>query len=294
MRVTTQMIYDAATRNAGQSRERLQDVVGQISSGRKVVHPSDDPAAAALMIRYKGSADRFDAIGQTLGSTQDELDAADTSLQQASSLLTRARQLAMQFGNDSYSATDRVGGANEIDAIVNGLTQALNVQVGNRYIFAGNKDATPAFDATGNYLGDAGVRQVEVAPGVIENASIRADVAFKGAGGGTDVFKVLTDLATAMRNNDGTAIRGSLTGVDAGMKQVGTAMAQVGGMSNLIDTARNANLELRDRDTELHANVADVDVVEAASKMQLANQALEATLSATARSFQLTLVDKLG
>lgn len=294
MRVTSQMIYQSATDSAQQSRQRVQQAVEEISSGRRIQHPGEDPGAAAMMVRYRMSIDRFDNIKSTLGRTVDELNAADGALQQTSSLITRARELAMQFGSDHYDATQRAAGANEVDAVLRGMTQALNTQVGNRYVFGGNKDATSPFDAAGNYSGDGAVRQIEVAPGVVENASVRADVAFKGANGGVDVFQVLTDLSAALRANNGAGIRSSLDGFDKSMGQIGQALADTGGMTNVIDVARSANLELRDRDTNTLADVADVDVIEAASRLQLASQALDASLSATARSFQLSLLDKLG
>ena len=68
------------------------------------------------------------------------------------------------------------------------IVQLMNTQVAGRYIFGGTKDSAPPFDASGNYVGDGNVRQIEIAPGLLQASSIRADVALKGTGGGIDVF----------------------------------------------------------------------------------------------------------
>ena len=156
----------------------------------------------------------MNAINQNASRAGDEVDAADSALQSLSDVLARARELAVQMGNDSYSAADRAGAATEIDGLVQQAVTLMNTNVNGRYIFGGNQDQTAPFDTAGNYNGDTAVRQVEVAPGVLEDSSVRADVAVKGVGGGVDLFATLQSLSTALRTNNGDAIRGSLTDLD--------------------------------------------------------------------------------
>src|SRR4029077_5196886 len=138
-------------------------------------------------------------------------DAADSALQSLTDVLARARELAVQVGNDRYSAAARRGAATQVHGPMQREVALMNTNVDGRYIFGGNKDQTAPFDAAGNYSGDTAVRQVEVAPGVLEDSSVRADVTVRGAGGGVDLFATLQSLSTALRTNTGDAIRGSLT-----------------------------------------------------------------------------------
>ena len=294
MRVTDKMIFQNAAANAAKSRDRAQTAMDQVSTGMRVVHPGDDPTVAALMVRGQQTVDRMSAISQNASRAGDEVNAADSALQSLGDVLSRARELTVQMGNDSYSATDRAGAATEVDGLIQQAVTLMNANVDGRYIFGGNKDQTPPFDSAGNYSGDTAVRQVEVAPGVLEDSSVRADVAVKGTGGGVDLFATLQSLATALRSNNGTAIRGSLTSLTTATTQVTTTLAQVGSMGDAFATAQTLAKSTSDATTKSVSNQSEADVIQSSSQLALANSALNATLTAAAQSFSLSLVNKLG
>jgi flagellar hook-associated protein 3 FlgL len=293
MRVTDRMMFDAASLNAARSRDRAQAAMEEVSTGMRVVHPGDDPAVAAAMVRGKQVVDRLDAITQNAGRAGDEVDAADNALQGLGNVLSRARELTVQMGNDTYSAADRAGAAIEIDALTRQAVTLMNRDVNGRYIFGGDQDRSPPFDATGNYTGDTAVRQVEVAPGVLEDASVRADVAVKGVGGGVDLFATLQALSTALSTNNGNSVRASLTSIDAATTQVTNALAKVGSMGDSFATAQTLATTTRDATIKSVASQSEADVFQSSSELALANQALNATLTAAAQSFHFSLVDKL-
>jgi flagellar hook-associated protein 3 FlgL len=294
MRVTDRMTYASATLNAARSREQAQTAMDQLTSGMRVVHPGDDPAVAALMVRGHQTVDRLNAISSTAASAADETDAADGALQSLTTVLSRARELAVQLGNDSYSATDRQAGAAEIDTLSQQAVMLMNRDVNGRFLFGGDQDRTPPFDAAGNYTGDTAVRQVEVAPGVVADASVRADVAVKGVGGGVDLFATLRALSTALSTNNGAGIRGSLTDLTTATTQVTSALAKVGTMGDAFATAQTLAAATRDATIKSVSSKAEVDSIAAASTLTLANNALNATLTAAALSFKFSLLDKLA
>jgi flagellar hook-associated protein 3 FlgL len=293
MRVTDRMMFDTATLNAARSRDRAQEAMEEVSTGMRVQHPGDDPAVAAAMVRGRQVVDRMDAINQNAGRAGDEVNAADEALQSLATVLSRARELAVQMGNDTYSATDRAGAATEIDALVRQAVTLMNRDVNGRYIFGGDQDRTPPFDIAGNYTGDTAVRQVEVAPGVLEDASVRADVAVKGVGGGVDLFATLQSLSAALTSNNGDGIRGALTNIDSATTQVTTTLAKIGSMGDAFSTAQTLATTTRDATIKTVATQAEADIFAASSKLALANHALDATLTAAAQSFRFSLVDKL-
>jgi flagellar hook-associated protein 3 FlgL len=293
MRVTDRMVYDSATLNAAKSRDRAQSAMEEVSTGMRVTHPGDDPAVAAAMVRGRQVVDRLDAINQNAGRAGDEVSAADDALQNVANVLSRARELTVQMGNDSYSASDRAGAATEVDALLRQAVTLMNRDVNGRYIFGGDQDHTPPFDAAGNYTGDTAVRQVEVAPGVLEDASVRADVAVKGVGGGVDLFTTLQSLSTALTTNNGDAIRGALTSLDSVTTQVTNTLSKVGTMGDAFATAQTLATSTRDATIKTVSTQSEADIFESSSKLALANHALDATLTAAAQSFRLNLMDKL-
>jgi flagellar hook-associated protein 3 FlgL len=294
MRVTDKMIFENAAANAAKSRDRAQTAMEEVSTGMRVVHPGDDPMVAAAMVRGQQTVDRLNAINQNAGRAASEVDSADSALQSLTDVLSRARELTVQMGNDSYSATDRQGAATEVDGLIQQAVTLMNTNVNGRYIFGGNKDQTAPFDTAGNYSGDTAVRQVEVAPGVLEDSSVRADVAVKGVGGGVDLFATLQSLSTALKTNNGAGIRGSLTDLETSTNQVTTTLSQVGAMGDAFTTAQTLATSTRDATVKSVASQSEVDIIQSSSQLALANSALNATLTAAAQSFSLSLVNKLG
>src|SRR5512137_830182 len=177
MRVTDQMLFQMSSRYGGQARARVERATAQAASGMRVVHPGDDPAAAGLLVEGRVAQARLDAIATAAGRASDELTAADGALGSVNDALVRARELAMQLANPTYDASQRTQAAGEVDQLLQQVVSQMNAEVGGRYVFGGNRDGSAPFDAAGAYLGDAGVRQVEIAPGVLSAASVRADVA---------------------------------------------------------------------------------------------------------------------
>lgn len=293
MRVTERMIFEGAARSSGKASERLQRAVTEAATGLRVQHPGDDSAAAAGIVSHKLGLGRAQAIGEAAGRAESELYTTDSALGSAADLFGRARELAMQLSNSTYDATQRAGAAVEVDQLIKGLVGVLNVSVGNRYVFGGLRDDAPPFDAAGNYLGDDGVRQVEVAPGVLEDASVRADVAFKGVGGGADAFATLQALADALRANDPQAVAATLGGFDQVTNQISVARTTAGSSATVFLAAQTATADVVESETKSLADLQEVDIVEASTRLALAQRALDAALSASAKSFELTLLDKL-
>jgi flagellar hook-associated protein 3 FlgL len=236
---------------------------------------------------------RFESIVQSVNRAADELSAADGALDGVGNVMSRARELAVQLSNSTYSVSERASAATEVNGLLQQTLGLLNTRVGNRYIFGGTLDSAAPFDSTGNYSGDGGVRQVEIAPGVVQNASVRADIAVKGVGGGTDVIATLTALSTALLSNNVAGVQATLSGFDAGITQVATARSGAGSAMSVLDAAAEAGRAGKLAEETTLSHLADADAIEAASRLALAERALDASLTASARSFRLTLLDKL-
>jgi flagellar hook-associated protein 3 FlgL len=294
VRISDAWIFEQASVRSGAARERVDAAVEETSTGLRVRHPGDDPAAAGQVVQRRQAEKRWTTLGEVAKRAADELAASDNALGSVGDALARARELAVQMSNDTYSPEERAAAAEEVAGLYRGVVAQLNTRVGNRFVFGGRRDETSPFDAAGAYLGDAGVRQVEIAPGVLESSSVRADIIIKGVGGGVDVLAELQDLQTALAGNDMVNIRASLDGLDASINQVSQGRAQVGTGMNLFDAAVAAARTAATGETTGISHLQDADVIESASKLALAQRALDASLTAAARSFDLTLLDKLG
>lgn len=298
MRVTDRLVFENASRDTGRAREAAQRARQAASDGVRVEHPGDDPAAAGLIVSYRASADRLAAISGATKAASDELAAADGALDGVATALSRARELAVQLSNATYSANERAAGADEIEGVLKDIVSGGNVRVGNRYLFGGTEDTRAPFridpttgDAT--YVGANDARAVEIAPGVTQQASVRADVALAGYGGGTDVLSTLRDLRDALRRNDVSAVASSLGALQTGTDQVAAARTQAGVSMNVFDAARSAAKLASDQGRTAAGKLRNVDLTDAAIQLQATQTALQASYAAAAQSFRLSIVDYL-
>jgi flagellar hook-associated protein 3 FlgL len=294
MRVSDKMIFDRAAQASMAARDRMQAAADESSTGVRVSHPGDDPAAAGLIVSRQYAATRYEAIGDALSRTSDELAASDAALSGFGELVTRAQELAVQFSNSTYSENQRAVAAKEVDVLFQHTVALLNTRVGDRYMFGGHLDASEPFAADGTYQGDTGVRQAEIAPGVLADVSIRADVLAKGAGGGADVLATLEALSDALKANDLDAIRATLGDLDSGVQQVAIARAGLGAQMAVLDGATVAARTAKDATDVEISGLQDADAFEATTKLALARTALDAALTASAQSFRISLLDKLS
>lgn len=67
----------------------------QVSSGRRVNRPSDDPAALRIGLRETRRIESLDARTQVLNQLKSTLSHTETSTREAHSLLVRVREIAM-------------------------------------------------------------------------------------------------------------------------------------------------------------------------------------------------------
>jgi len=293
MRVTDRMLFDRATRDGGRATAAAEKAIGVASTGVKLARAKDDPGAAGLVVLDKAKSERLAAIATTAARASDEISSVDSALGAVGTALIRAKELAVQLSNASYGAAERAGAASEVQGLLQEAISALNSEVGGRYVFGGEEDGAPPFDAAGAYAGDTAVRQLEIAPGVTSAASVRADVAVKGANGGVDVLAALSSLATALSTNDVAAVRAALDPLTAGTAQLARARTDAGNIMATLDAAVTASQAGRDEAIEAAANLTDADPIAAASELARAERALEASLTAVAKGFKFTLLGKL-
>lgn len=293
MRVTDKLIFDRASRDTSRARERAEEAMRAASTGSRVDHPSDDPAAAGMIQAFAMSSARLAAVSRNAGMARSEMEAADGALDGIALALTRARELAVQMSQSGYTASGRAGAAGEIGALLSEVVARANTRFGNRWLFGGTRDGGDPFDAAGSYSGDANVRRVEIAPGVLQDASIRADVALKGVGGGVDVFGVLQQLQAALAANDEAAVRSTLTGLDASLDQVALARSEAGLGIDTFTTAESAAKQASSDEKTRGDKLGEVDLIDSSIQLSLSQRALEASLSAAAQGFKLSLLNYL-
>ncbi|MBI5671918.1 MAG: hypothetical protein HZC50_01335 [Nitrospirae bacterium] len=137
MRVTELQTFGVLTNNLARARARGLEFQQQVSTGKLVRQPSDDPSAFNHIALDKASLAAIEQRKRNIVFGQTRLDLSDTALSHAMTSLSRVQQLAVQFRNDTNSAADRVIGAKEVRQLFAQLQQTANTELSNQPIFTG-------------------------------------------------------------------------------------------------------------------------------------------------------------
>lgn len=138
MRVTEQQTYNHLVSSIQRARAKALATQMQISSGKKVVQPSDDASAFDRIVSTKSSIGKVDQRIRNLGLATNRLDLTDSTLSGVTTALGRLKELAVQFASNTNSASDRVIGAQEVRQLFLQIQQLGNVEnAGGQAVFGG-------------------------------------------------------------------------------------------------------------------------------------------------------------
>lgn len=210
MRVSTAHTYDLAIESLQKRQTDMANSQAQLTTGKKVNVPSDDPISAARAERALASINRSDADQRALDASKNVLQIAESSMGDAVDLLQKARESMVAAGNASYTNAERATVAKKLQNIRNQLLVVANrADGGGGFVFGGQGSATPPFvDAIGGvqFVGQGGEA---IAPaGERMNLTVDGENVWLKASQGNGVF--VTD-ASATNTGSGWISSGSVS-----------------------------------------------------------------------------------
>jgi flagellin-like hook-associated protein FlgL len=116
----------------------------------------------------------------------------------------------------------------------------------------------------------------------------------KGSNGGSDLMSTLTALSTALGANDGDGIRSSLGDLNRCIEQLAAGRTEVGMSQDAFQAAVSMADSAVSDETIRIGRLLDADIFDASTRLASAQYALNAALTATAKTLSMSLTDKLG
>lgn len=170
MRISTAQLYDRSIKGVLDNQSDLSNVQNQLSSGKKILRPSDDPVGAAQVIRLTEEIDLIAQYKKNSNVLTNSLEQEETVLGSINTAVNRARTLMIQAGTGVLNTDDRKAIAIEIEQIRDQVFDLMNTRnATGEYIFAGYQSESPAFElnqsATGNkytFAGDSGASEIKI------------------------------------------------------------------------------------------------------------------------------------
>jgi flagellar hook-associated protein 3 FlgL len=277
MHVTNSTIYRSFLANVDALDEQLDRVNQQISSGKKLVYLRDSPSTAAesLLLRWEGA--ELDLYKANTDSSGFYLQVTDSALDSVQNLITSIQTKGIQAASETVNTSDLASIAIEIRSLRDQVLSLANTEVRGRYIFGGSMVSAPAFSIAGDsvsYLGDDEVNRIVVSDGISVQQNMVGSAVF------SPIFASVQALLTAMDAGDRAAIGNAVGQITSSLSGLSLARSQVGGDLGKIENLRS---QLGTDEVNLKAQqsrVEDVNVADAAIRLNEVQTALKATLVA--------------
>ena len=290
MRVTQVGFYNQATQQMGKQQSKVFETQGQLSSGKKILRPSDDPALAAAINNLKSQMDVNQRYLTNLSRMEDTLKMQEASVSSSIEVVSRIKELSIQAANDTYNAADRKTLAIEVKELISSLADLGNMRgTDGAYLFSGFSQDTAPFSESSlgvvTYTGTADYQKVLVdegrsmqigMPGSDVFGSVQYLDQTTGTTSSIDMFATLGEMYQALVTNDADGIRNTLDKVSSVHEHISVQQSNIGSRMKRVETLSNA---IEDRDftyKTLQSSMEDLDYVEAASRLKNQTLALQA------------------
>ena len=144
MRITSNMIMNTVTRNLALSQSRFLRIQTMASSGRRINRPSDDPIGITKDLGFRSDLSEISQFRKNINQALSWFNFSDQAMGNMNELISRAKELAVQFANDTYDQNARAAGATNIRDVFEQIIEAANTQFEGNYIFSGTRtDVSP-------------------------------------------------------------------------------------------------------------------------------------------------------
>lgn len=293
MRVTHLGSHQASLHRVTSSLEAMATSRDQVSSGKRMLAPSDDPTGMSRALELRATLKVRDQELRNAADGEMWVNLADSKLQDAVERMQRARELAVR-GATFTSGDERNGIAAEVAAIRDGLVEIANTRHQGRGLFAGfsSQDAVQNPGGGWTYGGDNGAVNRRVGDTELVQVNVTADEAF-GFTSGSDVFTVLDNFEAALLSGDTAGINAAIDEIDGALDTMLGALTNLGAAGARIEQAKGAiSSDIATVKSQL-STLEDVDLSEAIMELQLSQMQYEAALSAFSQTSQASLVDFL-
>ncbi|MCZ0754412.1 flagellar hook-associated protein FlgL [Anoxybacillus sp. J5B_2022] len=293
MRVTQLMLTNNSLRNVSKSYDRLGVYQEQLSTGKKIQRPSDDPVVAMKGMYYRTSLTEIEQYQRNLSEVYTWMDNSESALDHTTQVLQRVRELVVQGKNGTLTPEDQQAIAREIEQLKSDLVQTANTKVAGKYIFNGTNIAqAPVTEQTSpnaplvqNNTDDF---TVEVSKGIKLKANINPNNVFS-----QELFNTLQQLENTFKGTSSGNLDNLLKDLDDRMNSVLAERAELGARVNRLELVEQRLSTQQVIAQQMISDNEDADIEKVITDLKTQESVHRAALSVGARIIQPTLVDFL-
>ena len=305
MRITNNMLAYNYLISLNKSLQRQHEIQEQLADGKAIHRPSDDPVKTIRSLRFNTNLAMNEQFTQNLKDAISWMESSDSALSNMGDILIRAKELVIRaVGPNPDIALETAG--KELDGLINQLIDLTNTQLGDRFIFAGQKDKTQPVVRNGDmvqYLGDNLKISMPIQPGSVnpDRDSVNlTGLDLFGQGEAVDGLKLFENLIyiknELLKGDDANMdflSKDAIAWIDSGHDRLLQAQTELGTRYSMYELAQRM---LEDNYVTITGDIAaneDIDMAKAIIDFKNSENVYRAALAVGARVMPVSLVDFL-
>ena len=207
LRPTQSSIFSLVKSGILRNQARLSSAQEMLSSGKRILRPSDDPGGTAKVLSLRGHLTSLERYRSAALGAQPPMQLAASSLEQGSAIIADMKSLVLQGLNGTLSDDDRSSLAADLKIQLEELLDVANTRFGGEALFAGAEVGGPAFAKSGAsgfaYQGGGAAQSIEIGKGVRTETLVTGQDAFGRFEYAGVSFSGLTGIGEGVRANEG-------------------------------------------------------------------------------------------
>jgi flagellar hook-associated protein 3 FlgL len=300
VRVTQSMLANNMLKHLSTSFANLEKYQEQLSTGKKINRPSDDPVVAMKGMAYRTNLTEVEQLKRNFSEAYNWIENSDAALDKATQALQRIRELVVQASNDTYEETQRQAISQEIKQLTEHLVTIANTKVGDKYIFNGTNTLQPPVQMVNGSIttsSNAEEVKIELAKGIYIGVNVdptkvfHYDASQKGKGLFSDLQSLANDLDDPAKT--GKDINEYLGYIDQHITNLLGVRAELGARMNRIELMEDRIDSQKVIAEKMLSDNEDVDMEKVITDLKTQESVHRAALAVGARIIQPTLVDFL-
>jgi flagellar hook-associated protein 3 FlgL len=215
MRVSTSQIFDQGLTAMLNKQTEVSQAQLQVSTGKKILNPSDDPAASVQMLNLQREFSLTEQYLDNATKAENKQVIEEGALISATDILQRIREIAVQALSDTNGPDERKALAKEVSQLNEQLLSLSNSKDSSGdYLFSGFQTNTPPYETiNGAYQGDEGQRSMKIGAGVTIETNDPGNTVFEARHIATTSTKVAgsADSNITISSGNGTELSSAIT-----------------------------------------------------------------------------------
>lgn len=303
MRVSFKTLSSTVAGNLAASAEKLVNAQTQVTTGKRILRPSDDIAGTGKAMNLRSSISQIEQMLVSAESVKTSLSVSESAMNTMVQSMQQAYSFAVSMANSAVPDETRQTMSSRIDDIINTLITAGNTQFSGAYVFSGSMiDVEPIStdNVTGEitYNGDNAQVMVEVAPGAYIARNLPASAVFNigssSIAGAADIFTSLKQLKEDISSGNIENISAHMADIKANLDNMVALRSQLGTRINKIQTLKDSMNDSVTSFRQMLSDVEDIDLVDAVTKLNESTNVYQAALLAATKVLNLSLADYLS